>query len=278
MTSSDSEKAAAAIRALAGDYPVNVGLLLGTGLAAVAEHIVSPLRFPYAALPGFPQVTVGGSEAEVMIGALGTAGVAVMKGRATYSETGNPAAMRVPLETLKLLGAEAVVIVNAAGSARPDFAPGSLVAVRDHINLTGINPLIGDPTHRNGNRDMSMAYDPVLRERFAIAAGGTGRKTNEGIYMWFPGPTFETPAEVRAAQMLGADLVGLSLVPEVMIARSLGLRVLAISIVTNLASNIGHDRVVPEQTMRVAGAAVQSLTRVLLKFFEIWVVGSPARR
>jgi len=212
-----------------------------------------------------------------VVGTHGTARVAVLKGRMHYYETGDIAAMRVPLETLVLLGAKAVVLTNAAGSTRQEMGPGSLVAIRDHINLTGLNPLIG---MRDDNRfvDMSAPYDHVLRERFHVAANEAGRKTAEGVYMWFTGPSFETPSEVEAARKLGADLVGMSTVPEVVIARQLGLRVLAVSMVTNYAAGMAPERMNHERTMRVAGAAIHSLTRVLLKFCEIWVLDSRRAR
>jgi purine-nucleoside phosphorylase len=275
--SSESQQAAALIKTRAGDTSINVGLVLGTGLAAIADHVVLPTSIPYSELPGFPRPAAGGSEAELMIGTLGTARVAVLKGRVNYNETGDIASMRVPLETVKLLGADAVVLVNAAGSTKPELTPGALVAIRDHINISGLNALSGE---RDESRfvDMSAPYDPTLRERFLMAAAGVGRKTAEGVFMWFPGPSFETPAEVRAASMLGADLVGMSLVPEVVIARHLGLRVLAISMVTNFATGVRVEHLERDNTMRVAGATILSLTRVLVKFFEIWVVGSPMRK
>jgi purine-nucleoside phosphorylase len=274
---SESQQAAAAIHACTGGAPINLGLVAGTGLAPIAEQLISPVRIPYQNLPGFPDPAFSGAESEVLVGALGTARVAVVKGRALYHQTHDMAAMRVPLETLKLLGAEAVVLVNTAGSTRTDLAPGALVAIKDHINLTGLNPLLNE---RDENRftDMSGAYDAVLRERFVIAAHSVSRKTSEGVYMWFPGPAFETAAEIRVAHMLGADLVGMSLVPEVILARHLGLRVLAISMVTSFAAGVRPEAVEREDRMRVAGATVLSLTRVLTKFFEIWVVGSPLRR
>jgi purine-nucleoside phosphorylase len=273
---SESQQAADLIKTRTGGLPINVGLVIGTGLASIAEHLVSPVTLSYLDLPGFPRLTVGGGEAELLIGGLGTALVAILKGRSNYHETGDMASMRVPLETLKLLGAEAVVLVNAAGSTKPELGPGALVLIKDHINLTGLNALAGS---KDEGRfvDMSAPYDATMRERFMMAAGSVSRKTNEGVYMWFPGPTFETPAEVRAAHMLGADLVGMSLVPEVVIARHLGLRVLAISMVTNFATGVRSDHL-EKDTMRVAGATVLSLTRVLVKFFEIWQVGSPIRR
>lgn len=273
----ESQEAAAAIHARTGGVPINLGLVAGTGLAPIAEHLISPVVIPYRDLPGFPRPALGGAEAELLVGALGTAHVAILKGRALYHETGDMAAMRVPLETLKLLGAEAVVFVNSAGSTRADLAPGALIAIKDHINLTGLNPLL-DVHDESRFTDMSAPYDAVLRERFVMAAHSLGRKTGEGVYMWFPGPTFETAAEIRAALLLGADLVGMSLIPEVILARHLGLRVLAVSMVTSFATGVRPEQVERDDRMRIAGATVLSLTRVLAKFFEIWVVGSPLRR
>jgi purine-nucleoside phosphorylase len=274
---SESQQAAAAIRARLGDTPVNLGLVLGTGLASIGEQVTSPIGIPYSALPGFPHTPDENGQAEIILGPLGTARVAILKGRALYHETRDLAAMRVPLETLKLLGAEGVLLINFAGSTRPDLPPGTLVAVKDHINLTGQNPLLHEISE-NRSIDMQGAYDAMMRERFAIAAQSVGRRVSEGVYMWFPGPSFETPAEIAAARMLGADLVGMSLVPEVIIARHLALRVLAISMVTSYAAGVSNDVVDREARMRIAGAMTSSLTRVLAKFFEIWVVGSPLRR
>jgi purine-nucleoside phosphorylase len=277
MMRSESQQAAAAIRLRAGDTPINIGLVLGTGLAAIADQVISPVHIPYRDLTGFPPAVPGENVSEVVIGTLGTARVAIFKGRTLYHETRDMAAMRVPLETLKLLGAEAVVLVNSAGSTRAELAPGALVAIKDHINLTGLNPLIGEAGDARFT-DMSAAYDPILRERFVIAAHSFSRKTSEAVFMWFPGPSFETAAEIQAARTLGADLVGMSLVPEVVLARQLGLRVLALSMVTNFAAGVRVEHIERDERMRVAGAAIQSLTRILVKFFEIWIVGSPVRR
>ena len=264
----DSEKAAEIVRAHGGDAPVDIGLVLGSGLAAIADHITTPTTIAYDALPGFGRTTVDGHVSEMVVGTLGTARVAALKGRIHHYESGDVAAMRVPLETLTLIGAKAVVLTSAAGSTRPDIVPGTLVAIRDHINLTSLNPLIG---RRDENRfvDMSASYDQVLRERFHLAATEAGCKTGEGVYMWFPGPSFETPSEIEAARRLGADLVGMSIVPEAIIARQLGLQVLAISIVTNLAAGLAPEPIAHEHTVRVAGAATSSLACVLLKFCEL---------
>ena len=270
--SNDSERSAAIIREQGGMAPLDVGLVLGGKLAGIADQIPSPAIIPYSKLPGFIEPRSGVSE--VAAGQLGTARVAVLKGRVNYADSGNIAAMRVPLETLARLGAKAVVIAGSAGSTRPEIRPGALVALRDHINLTGLNPLLGQ---RGATRavDLEGAYDPVLRERFLVAASDIARKTAEGVFMWFPGPSFETPAEINAARMLGADLVGMSIVPEVIIARQLGLRVLALAMVTNFAAGVGDMSRSREQAMRVAAISIVPLTRVLMKFFEIWVLDSP---
>jgi purine-nucleoside phosphorylase len=272
----ESQQSAAVIRARAGETPISLGLVLGKGLGAIGGQVTSPVNIPYADLAGFPR-TEDDNHSEIVVGTLGTARVAILKGRALYHETRDLAAMRVPLETLKLLGAEGVVLVNFAGSTRLDLTPGTLVAVKDHLNLTGQNPLFHE-IGENRFTDMRGAYDVMMRERFALAASSVGRKTSEATFMWFPGPSFETPAEINAARILGADMVGMSLVPDVTICRNLGLRVLAIAMVTSYAAGVGNEIAEREDRQRVASAMTTSLTRVLGKFFEIWVVGSPVRR
>jgi purine-nucleoside phosphorylase len=269
----DSQKSAAILRERIGETPLDVGLILGTRLAGIADNVGSPVVSSYAELPGFALPRVDGQDAQCVIGTLGTARVAILKGRTHYHETGDIGTMRVPLETLSLLGAKAVVLTSAAGSTRREISPGLIAVIRDHINLTGRNPLIGEADDRRF-LDLTAAYDTSLRERFAVAAGEVGRKTVEATYMWFPGPTFETPAEINAARQLGADLVGMSTVPEVIMARHLGLRVLGVAMVTNFAAGVGQDPPGHEQTMRVASATIVSLTRVLTKFFEIWKLES----
>ena len=268
---SESEQAAALIRSRIGEQPIDVGLVLGSGLGAIADHIANPTVFSYDELPGFTRPMVGGHAAELVTGTIGTARIAVFKGRVHHYESGSVSSMRVPLETLALLGAGAVVLTNAAGSTRPEIKPGSLVVIRDHINLTGQNPLIGE-TDDGRFVDLTAAYDPILRERFAKAAAEAGRRISDGVYMWRSGPSFETPAEVNALRMLGADLVGMSTVPEVIIARRLGLRVLAVSMVTNFAAGLNEGPLSHEQTMRAAAASIVPLTRVLVKLFDMWVL------
>jgi purine-nucleoside phosphorylase len=266
---SETEQAVSFIRSRAGNQPIDVGLVLGSGLGAIADHIAQPTVIAYRDLPGFAWPRVGGHDPELVIGTIGAARVAVMKGRVHYYETGDVAAMWVPLEALAVAGARVVVLTNAAGSTRPEIGPGSLVVVRDHINLTGLNPLIGDADDARFV-DLTAAYDPALRVRFAGAAKETGALAGEGVYMWHCGPSFDTPAEVQVARMLGADLLGMSTVPEVIIARRLGLRVLAVSMVTNLAAGLSQQALTHTQTMSAAAASIVPLTRALVRLFEGW--------
>jgi purine-nucleoside phosphorylase len=272
----DSNRSADIIRARIGASPIDVGLVIGANLAAIGEHIKTPVSFPYQELPGFPHPRVGGDTSQCVVGTLGSARLALLRGRAYYHEQGDAAAMRVPLETLKLLGAKAVVLTGAVGSVRRDIMPGALIGIRDHINLTGINPLVG-VDEPNRAIDLTGAYDPHLRERFAKAATESGRKSHEATLMWFPGPSFETPAEIQVARTLGADLVGMSIVPDTLIARHVGLRVLALATVTNYAAGISTEMPSRDQALRVSTAAAATLIRVLIKLFDLWVLDARVR-
>lgn len=268
----DAEKCTEIVRSQIGDARVDVGLVLGAGLTAIADQVTQAIVIPYDQLPGFA-LPAGGEEAALVIGLLGSARIAIFRGRANYNDAGDINAMRVPLEMLSLLGAKCVVLTSAAGSVSKDINPGTLVTITDHINLTGLNPLIGE-SGRERFIDMSGAYDRHLQERFAIATGQLGRKIHEAVYMWLPGPSFETAAEIRAAQILGAQVVGMAIVPETILARRFGLRVLALGMVTNLAAGLRSEVLTHENRMRAGVAAAGAMARVLAKFFEIWVVES----
>lgn len=272
----DAEKCTEIVRSQIGDARVDVGLVLGAGLTAIADQVTQAIAIPYDQLPGFA-VPAGGEEAALVIGLLGSARIAIFRGRANYNDAGDINAMRVPLEMLSLLGAKCVVLTSAAGSVSKDINPGTLVTITDHINLTGLNPLIGE-SGRERFIDMSGAYDRHLQERFAIATGQLGRKIHEAVYMWLPGPSFETAAEIRAAQTLGAQVVGMAIVPETILARRFGLRVLALGMVTNLAAGLRSEVLTHENRMRAGVAAAGAMARILAKFFEIWVVESRAIR
>ena len=246
--------------------PVEIAIVLGTGLGTIADAVENPIKVPYADLPGFPQGNVSGHEGSLVIGSWEGKRVAVMLGRAHYYETGNAAAMETPLETLALLGAQILVLTNSAGSVHLDWYPGSIAMLSDHINFSGINPLIGAGTDSRFV-PLADAYDRHLRARMRRAAVSAGTANlREGIYMWFSGPSFETAAEVKLAKLLGADLVGMSTVPEVILARRIGLRVAALSVITNFATGISGGNPTHSETKNAALSGSVALKRLLRAF------------
>lgn len=254
------------IRARAGAAPVRLGLILGSGLGHLA-HAVEGEAIPYADLPGFPHVGVSGHNPHLHIGMLEGIRVAVFGAREHYYENGNPAAMRGALEVLRALGAEALIATNAAGSMRPDIPPGDLMLLSDHINFSGLNPLIGERTDARFV-PMTQAHDPQMRAGLRAAALAEGIALQEGVYAWYSGPSFETPAEIRAIRTLGADAVGMSTVPEVILARFLGLRVAAISTITNMAAGMSDEAISHEHTKAMAPLGAAKLERILRRYLR----------
>lgn len=241
----DISEAADHIRNAAGSEPPALAIVLGSGLGALAGRLEEAVSIPFSGLPGFPVSGVSGHQGALHIGNLGGARTAVLSGRVHYYEEGDARAMKAPLAAMAALGCEHLALSNAAGSTRRDMPPGSLMAIRDHLNWSGMNPLIG--VGDDGRFvDMTQAYDAGLAARFRKVAQSLGETLEEGVYAWYSGPSFETPAEIRALSMLGADAVGMSTVPEVILARYYGMRVAAVSVITNFAagmagSAIGHD-------------------------------------
>ena len=272
MTSppSPAHDAAAVIRArMPRDARPRAGLILGSGLGAAAARIAADATIPYGDVPGFPRSATPGHAGELVIGRLAGVPVACLRGR-VHAYEGQPAdAMAAPIRALKLLGAEILIATNAAGSLRAEIGPGAMMLVADHINMQAGNPLTGPNDDRFGPRFPSMrdAYDPVLRQRLRRAAARLGFDLPEGVYLAFTGPSFETPAEVRAARILGADAVGMSTAPEVILARHCGLRVAALSIIANLAEGLGDGETpTHEETLRRAGASAARLGDLLEAF------------
>lgn len=254
------------VQARAGTEPVRLGLILGSGLGHLA-HAVQGVAIPYADLPGFPHVGVSGHNPNLHIGTLEGVRVAVFGAREHYYENGNPAAMRGALEVLRALGAEALIATNAAGSMRPDIPPGDLMLLSDHINFSGLNPLIGERTDARFV-PMTQAHDPLMRAGLRAAALAEGIALQEGVYAWYSGPSFETPAEIRAIRTLGADAVGMSTVPEVILARFLGLRVAAISTITNMAAGMSDEAISHEHTKAMAPLGAAKLERILRRYLR----------
>lgn len=266
MTDTDQALAILAARGVAGG--IETAVVLGTGLGAIADALESPIAVPYTDLPGFPASGVSGHGGRLVVGTWEGARIAVCQGRAHYYETGDAAAMRVPLEVMARLGVRQVILTNAAGSLHPDWYPGSMALIVDHINFSGVNPLIGTA---GDDRFVALsdAYDRHLRvrlKRAALQAGVTALR--EGVYMWFAGPSFETPAEVKVAKLLGADLVGMSTVPETILARRIGLRVAGVSVITNFATGVGGGNPAHGETKDVALGGSIGLKRLLRAFFR----------
>ncbi len=247
-----------------------VGIVLGSGLGAIADAVEDPVSFPYAELEGFPQGAVAGHARTLHLGTIAKVPVAVFQGRAHLYEGIDPASVRVPLRTLKALGAEGVLLTNAAGSLVPEVTPGKLMALTDHINLMGTNPLVGVNDDAIGPRFVAMgtAYDPALRAQLHAAAEAEGIALADGVYLAVTGPTFETPAEIRAFGALGADAVGMSTVPEAIVAVHCGLRVAAVSCITNLAEGLSDEVLSHEGTLAAAALGAQDLARLVPRFLE----------
>jgi xanthosine phosphorylase len=256
-------------RAGRGGVP-RVAVVLGSGLGGVADAVSEPVVVRYDELPGFPQPTVEGHAGRLVMGVLGGVPVAVLQGRAHLYEGGDPEAIRTPVRALRAAGAEILVLTNAAGSLRPEVGPGSLMAISDHINLSGWNVLIGPNDPGIGPRFPALrdAYDPALRARLHAAAASLEIPLAEGVYLAVSGPSFETAAEIRAFRTLGADAVGMSTVHETVLARHCGLRVVAVSAITNLAEGLSDVELSHEQTLRDAERAGADLSRLLLGFLE----------
>ena len=248
-----------------GDY--RVGMILGSGLGALAQELENAVHIPYTDLPGFPVSTVTSHSSELVAGTLEGVEVIILSGRAHYYEGGNPSIMRTPVETLKALGCDILLATNAAGSLRETMAPGKPMLISDHINWSGLNPLIGEEDEKRF-LDMSSAYDPHLRDLMTKGAEKTGEPLDEGVYMWFSGPSFETPAEIRMARTLGADAVGMSTVPEVILARFLGMRVAAMSIITNFGAGMQTHALSHDETKSVALSGMSRMKQLVRGFLK----------
>jgi purine-nucleoside phosphorylase len=264
LRSDDGAAAAAHVRARS-DLPFGFGIVLGSGLGGVADEIEGGIAFPYADLPGFPVSTVSAHAGRVVAGKFAGVPVVVMAGRSHYYEAGNAAAMRPAIGMMKNLGCHSVFLTNAAGSLREEVPPATLMTITDHINLAGANPLIGEPTDARFV-GLTTAYDAEYRISLQLAARYERVPLAEGVYAWFSGPSFETPAEIRAAGVLGADAVGMSTVPEVILARFFGLRVAAVSIITNYAAGMTGAELSHEETKEVAPRGAVFLTRLIRRF------------
>lgn len=246
--------AASATRLRATGCAPRIAVVLGSGWGGLTQRVEGAVEVPYAELPAFPRPSVGGHAARVVLGRIGPHEVALLAGRQHPYEGGRADGMNGALRTLAALGVQTLVLTNAAGSLDPALPPGGLMLISDHLNLPQRSPLWEERDDRRFV-DMTDAYDPALRARARAAASRVGVELHEGVYAWVIGPQFETPAEIRMLRTLGAQAVGMSTVPETIVARHAGLHVLGLSMVTNMAAGLGAEQLSHAQTLRQAQAA-----------------------
>jgi purine-nucleoside phosphorylase len=266
-------EAAAFLKSKLGSPEPRVGVVLGSGLGAAAEAVADPIMVPYSEIPHFPRSTVEGHSGRMVAGKLGGVEVVIMQGRVHFYEGYSPLEVTFPMRVLGALGVRAVVLTNAAGGIQAGYRVGQLVVLSDHINMMGWNPLNGPNEPRFAFRpgaglrffDMTEAYSKPLRELAKAVAKEEGFDLEEGVYLATPGPSFETPAEIRAFRALGATLVGMSTVPETIVARHMGIEVLGISCVTNLAAGLGATQLSHQEVFETGRQVESRLAGLLMK-------------
>lgn len=266
---SETEKLAAAeaaealnvVRALT-DRSYAMGLVLGSGLGGLAALVQNRIEIPFSDLPGFPASAVSGHAGTLVAGDLSGLPVVLYSGRSHFYEQEDASVMRTPIALLKALGCTTVLLTNSAGSLHPEMGPGSAMLITDHINFSGSNPLFREPTDRRFV-GLTEAYDKDIRDLFDAVAKAKDIKLHHGVYMWFSGPSFETPAEIKMARIVGADAVGMSTVPEAILARFFDMRVVALSAITNLAAGMTGQELSHDETKENAPKAAEKLKSLI---------------
>ena len=249
----------------------SVAVVLGSGLGAFADELSDATAIGYDEIPGFAHATVEGHAGRLVIGKAGNVAVAAMQGRFHFYEGYSLEEVTFPIRVLKLLGVNTLMLTNAAGSLNTELTPGSLMVISDHINLMGVNPLIGPNEEKFGPRfpDLSVAYDPDLQSLVIDEANSMGLSLRRGVYASLTGPSYETPAEIHMVRTLGADAVGMSTVPEAIVARHMDMRVIGISCITNLAAGVSSRPIDHSQVMEIGesvrGQFTELLRRVIAK-------------
>ena len=265
MTTDHITASAATLAARLGPAP-RIAVLLGSGWGLLAARVQDAVELPYADLPAFPRLSVGGHAGVLKVGRIDSGGrsarVALLAGRKHAYETGEADGMKGAIRSLAAWGVQVLVQTNAAGSLDPAMPPGALMLIGDHLNIVQRSPLFGQA---GDDRfvDMSAAYDPALRAQTLAAAAQAGVPLHQGVYAWVMGPQFETPAEIRMLRLLGAQAVGMSTVPETILARHAGLRVLALSLMTNMAAGLSDENLSHAHTMHTAQAAAERAVHLL---------------
>ena len=247
-----------------------VGIVLGSGMGDIAKNIKNSVTFSYNDLPGFTKSSVSGHAGKLIIGTLNNVSVCCMQGRVHLYEGGDSRKVLVPIYTIKLLGCKYFIVTASVGSLRQEVGPGSIVSIYDHINMMGCNPLIGPNDRFMGTRFPSMnnAYDRTLRQMIQEISNSLNIKTHEGVYLSTLGPSFETPAEIRSFKILGADIVGMSTVPEIIVAKHCGLICAGLTIVVNLASGLSETDITHEETLYYAGQSSLKISKIINKLVK----------
>lgn len=261
---------ARAVQDRAGAQPPVLGIVLGSGLGAFADGLTDRVAVPYADLPDFPKSSVQGHAGQLIVGQHRGVRVVAMQGRVHFYEGYAPWQVVLPVRVLCSLGIKGLVVTNAAGGINTAFRAGDLMAITDHLNLTGWNPLVGPNDDRLGPRfpDMSHAYDPALLQVLRAAAKAEGVALKEGVYAGLSGPSYETPAEIRMLRGLGADAVGMSTVGEVIAAAHLGVRVTGISCITNLAAGLSAQKLSHDEVADTANRVKDVFSRLVSRFLD----------
>jgi purine-nucleoside phosphorylase len=247
-------------------FGASTAIILGSSLGDVGRAVKTDQRISYRDIAGFPVPSISGHAGELLLGTISGQKILMLRGRAHAYEKGNAAVMRPVIESLKNAGVEKLIVTNAAGSLSTDLRPGRIMLITDHINLSGMNPLIGEEGDK-GFVSLTGAYDAQMMDGMRHAAKQKNLNLAEGVYMWLSGPTFETPAEIRMLKMLGADAVGMSTVPEVILARRFGLKVAGLSVITNLAAGLEGASPSHEETKHEGGKAAGDMSQLLTAYF-----------
>ncbi len=262
---------AAKITAALGSLRPKIAIILGSGLGGLARQVQNPVTLAYRDLPGFPELTVAGHVGQLIIGSLNGVPVIVLNGRKHFYETSDAYPLKTMIRAVRAVGVETLFLSNAAGSLRPHIKVSELMLITDHINFMGLNPLVGPNDEAFGPRFFSMtdAWDPGLRTKLKAVAQSAGVTLHQGIYVAFRGPSFETPAEIRAAQGWGGDAVGMSSAPDCLIARHCGLKVAGVSCITNMGAGLSDEDLTHSHTLENAGRGAGAFEQLVLAAVKV---------
>jgi xanthosine phosphorylase len=264
-------QAAAKISAALGGLKPKIAIILGSGLGGLAAKVEAPVILAYKDLPGFPVLTVAGHAGQLIIGQLNGVPVIVLNGRKHFYETSDAYPLKVMIRAMKAVGVETLFLSNAAGSLRPHIKVSELMLITDHINFLGLNPLVGPNDETFGPRffPMADAWDPALGAKLKAVAQQQGVTLHQGVYVAFRGPSFETPAEIRMAQGWGGDAVGMSSVPDCLIARHCGMKVAGVSCITNMGAGMSDEKLSHAHTLENASKGAGAFEKLVLAAVKV---------